>query len=229
MDTIDNFDSGEEISAGGESMQNSSPEQREKQKEKSSKALAGIKASRRDESRAKKQDDLFVKLLSELLHKSEDPRVLDEVLYLLNHHVPTTFLVMCCMLGFPWALSMSQESLHIAGKITFPRKGIERGIFRDDQLTQEEKTYLHTWIDISFQVFTENPSEIMTHRLLTQLRGGEREHLERGLRFFFEYFITEIGFTPAKDATQPFVRYLLSQIEKRLADLQFSDSILRDK
>jgi hypothetical protein len=225
MDTIDNFDSSEDLAPGNEAVSNTTPEQREKQREKSSKALAGIRASRKDESKARKQDDLFAKLLSQFLRKNEDPSVLDKTLKLLDCSIPTHFLVVCFSLWFPWALVVVRESLHIAQKwkdlIFVPN----RGDFKDSELNEEEKAYLHSWIDISFQLLTENPSEVMTLKLLNQLENENRVFLEEGLQFFFIFYLKNIGFTPTANSTLPFTKYLIAQIEKRLRGLEFSDSI----
>ncbi len=223
MDTIDTFDSIDNTPQSSEAVSNVSPEQRERQKEKSSRALAGIRASQRDESRAKKKDNLFVALLSELLRRNENSKALDQILFLLKQEVPTHFLVVCFTLGFPWALDFTRESLHIAHISKFPEPQSGRGIFRDADLTEEEKIYIHIWIDTSFQILSEDFSEIITRRLLDQLSTNQRRDMEKGLQFFFEYFLTEVGFSVSPELTTPFTQYLLAQIEKKLRGLTFSD------
>lgn len=110
MDTLDNFDSvdisldqGANSSEWGKEV---SLEQREKQKEKASKTLAGIRRSQKDEGKSKKHSTLLAKIISYIVDNDDQNSALPNVLELLEQGIPPNIIISFCIIIHPKALEI---------------------------------------------------------------------------------------------------------------------------
>lgn len=89
MDNLDNFDNyeGWETQNSQEWIKEASKEQAERQREKASKALAGIWRTRKDEGKGKKHASLLSKVITHLVEHNYDSEILPLVLDLLEEWI----------------------------------------------------------------------------------------------------------------------------------------------
>ena len=111
MDTFDNFDSGDTwaidtSNSGAEGVREASREQSEKQKEKSSKALAGIRRSQKDEGKSKKHSNLLAKIISYIVEHDDQNAALPFVLEMLEQGTPSNIIISFCIIIDPRAMEM---------------------------------------------------------------------------------------------------------------------------
>jgi hypothetical protein len=98
MDNLDNFDSGDSgtIDTGNssaEGVREASREQSEKQKEKSSKTLAGIRRSQKDEWKSKKHSNLLAKIISYMVEHDDQNAALPFILEMLEQGIPSNLII----------------------------------------------------------------------------------------------------------------------------------------
>ena len=148
MDNLDNFDSyeGWETQNSQEWIKEVSKEQAEKQREKASKALAGIWRTRKDEGKGKKHASLLAKVITHLVEHNYDSEILPLVLDLLEEWIPPNVIIGLSILVDKNILNFVLSDLWYAN--TFPKLAARDIpiVFHADSLNEwEKKSYPILW------------------------------------------------------------------------------------
>lgn len=214
MDSLDSFDIGD--SGAPEGAPEATKESSEKQREKSSKALAGIQKSRRDESKARKHSDVLAHIVVELLKDPKYDHILDGVLFLLKSEVPSVVVVAFSAISFDVGFKSLIDHLHIAVKIPTLSKRETPVQFDEKVLLDTEREYINLWIEVLFSTLTSDVSVILTKKLMVQLDSPLRNEITRAMARFFEIFLLDIGISIEPKKAESYAGFILDQVEKRL-------------
>ncbi len=214
MDSLDNFDTGDTGAPEGPS--EGPKESSEKQRERSSKALAGIQKSRKDESRARKHSDVLAGILIELLKDAKYDHVVDGLLFLLKNDVPSIAVLAFSAISFDKGLRALADHLSLAVKIPVPQKRDIPVHFDEKLLSDDERSYINLWVEILFSSLTSNISVLLTKKLITQLDSPLRNEIIVAMARFFEIFLSEAGFIIETKKSEAYTRFILDEVEKRL-------------
>ena len=225
MDGLDSFDSG--FDAGGtgtpEQSAESARESSEKQREKSSKALAGIQKSRRDESKARKHSDALAGILVELLRDPKYDRVVDGVLALLKHDVPSVAVIAFSAISFEPGLRVLIDHLSMAVKIPMPAKRETPEAFDEKTLRDDERAYINLWVEVLFSALTSDVSVLLTKKLMGQLDSSVRQDIVGAMARFFEIYLSDIGIAIAPKHAEAYAGFILEQVGKRLGQTKLEE------
>lgn len=226
MDTLDNFDS---VDTSTENQWNSSEwnkeavrEQSEKQKEKSSKALSGIRRSQKDEGKSKRHSTLLARIISHIVENDERSAALPNVLELLELGVPSNIIISFCIIIHPSSLEIVLTEFGYAN--TFPKLQPRNPpvVFDADQLTADEKNYINLWLEIVFVIITQEVSSIMTRRFLDQLKWEKRKSIVRSLTLFLSLFFESIHIESTSEL-HSYAKFIIDQMELKIHQISLED------
>jgi hypothetical protein len=197
-------------------------EQSEKQREKASKTLAGIKRSQKDEGKSKKHSTLLAKIISYIVEHDDQNAALPNVLELLEHGVPANVIISFCIIIHPQALEIVLGEFGYAN--TFPKVTARQEpiVFDAEALTTDEKNYINLWLEMVFVIITQEVSSLMTRRFLNQLHGTDRDIIIRSLQQFLSLFFVSLRIEPTA-ALQAYAKFILEQMERKIRQTDLED------
>lgn len=226
MDTFDNFDSIDTSLDGqwnsSETSKEAVREQSERQKEKSSKALAGIRRSQKDEKKSKRHSTLLARIISHIVENDDRSGALPNVLELLELGVPSNIIISFCIIIHPASLEIVLTEFGYAN--TFPklRPRNQPVVFDADQLTVDEKNYINLWLEIVFVIITQEVSSVMTCRFLEQLQWDKRKNIVSSLAVFLSLFFESINIKPTSDI-HAYANFIIDQMELKIHQIPLED------
>ena len=198
-------------------------EQHEKQRDKSSKAMAGIARSRKDEGKGKKAADILFTFLVELLKFPDYDVFINPIFDALKLNIPSVYLV-----GILTLISRKASNTirsQYGGKdmplITAePPSESTKIAFQNKTLRQDIRTRINEWIEDMFLATTKDPSSILTIKFLQLLdRKNEREVFVICIQTAISFFFFSKNIVISEGESHAFATFILLELEKKIRSL----------
>lgn len=192
----------------------------------SSKTLAGIARTRKDETRGRKASDLLSAMLVALLRDPRFDGLLEPIMSLLRLNLPAAYVVGVLSLVSKEASSAIRRqydpSLALIG--TEPAPEAERIAFDPNKLRADFRDRINEWITDVFLVATKDPSFVLTEKFLSEISSSKTRAAfvsasEAVLTFFFD---TKNVTVPPSEA-RSLSAFLLKELESRISKLDRSE------
>ncbi len=148
--------------------------------------------------------------------------MLPPLLLLLEKDVPAHVVLALACIANPTVLRFTLSELHYAD--TFP-KIIPRDspvAFDASLLTEDEKNYINTWIELVFLLISENVSSLTTKKFIQQLATPTRDSVIQALTEFLVLFFARILIT-STPSIQTYAKFIVVQMEKKLHQIFLED------
>ncbi len=188
----------------------------------SSKALAGIARTRRDESKGRKASDLLTAMLVALLRDPRFDPLIEGIMGLLRLNLPAPYVVGLLSLVSLEASSSIRRTYDPSLKLLDrdPPAESEKVAFDPDRLRPDFKSRINEWISDVFLVATKDPSFVLTDKFLSEITSPKlREAFvaasESVLVFFFKTKNVDV---PAHEA-RALSAFLLKELETRISKI----------
>ncbi len=189
----------------------------EKQREKASKALAGIKRTQKDERKTKTYSDMLIQVLKKLVQSEKNDQVIDQILQLLHINTPAVFILAWASIGNEIAREALFEYFQREKRILPPVERVEKIPFSDTILIPEEREMMNEWMELLFLSLTHDASIIATKRILNALDAKqERSIYKQFLAAFFSWFLLDRNLLITEKEASSYSDFILSQLQKRL-------------
>lgn len=189
----------------------------------SSKALAGIARTRRDESKGRKASDLLTAMLVALLRDPRFDPLIEGIMGLLRLNLPAPYVVGLLSLVSLEASSSIRRTYDPSLKLLDrdPPAEPEKVAFDPDRLRPDFKSRINEWISDVFLVATKDPSFVLTDKFLSEISSPKlREAFvaasESVLVFFFKTKNVDV---PAHEA-RALSAFLLKELETRISKIE---------
>lgn len=194
----------------------------------SSKALAGIARSRKDESKGRKASDLLSSMLVSLLRDPRFDPLLESTMSLLRLDFPSAYVVGILSLVSMEASGAVRKTFDPSAPLisSDPHPEPERAAFDPNRLRQDFRTRINEWISDVFLVATKDPSSILTDKFLSiiripKVRAAYLAATETVLIYFFDSKNVEVPHSEAKS----FASFLLKELEGRITAMDRDSSV----
>jgi hypothetical protein len=223
MEGLDNFEVS--IDSSSEWMQSASPEaireKSEKQKESYSKALAGIARSRKDEKKSQFQDELLAKIIAIVIQDGDSDEIISLLENLSMKHFPSFIISWIVSLASPAAIHCILEHYRLVNGFPVLKPRLIPIQFNQEMITQEEKMYINSWVELMFTLIKTNPSAVTLKKLYLLLDDNEKI-LVQSLSTSFTIFLSKLSILESKDIPI-YSQFIISQLRKSLSTIVFED------
>lgn len=194
----------------------------------SSKALAGIARSRKDESKGRKASDLLSSMLVSLLRDPRFDPLLEPTMSLLRLDFPAAYVVGILSLVSSEASAAVRKTFDpsAVSTVSDPSPETNRAAFDPDRLRADFRHRINEWIADVFLVATKDPSYVLTDKFLSIIRVSKTRSAylsatEAVLTYFFDSKNIEVPHSEAKS----FAIFLLKELESRIESLNRRESV----
>lgn len=203
-------------SAGGSTER--AKEVSEKFKEQVKKASSWIKRTKKDESKAKKQDMLLAYFLVQLILNKKYDNILELLFKLLDRWYPSNFLLWIISLIY---IDISNKIREISNKelVDFKYKNllIEKE-FDDKNIDEEIKKRINSWVEDTILASTIDYSSLITSRLIETIQKKDQE-VVNFISTVFAFFLKEINITIKKSEADNISSFILWEILSKIKKL----------
>lgn len=189
----------------------------------SSKTLAGIARTRKDESKGRKASDLLTSMLVALLRDARFDPLIEPVMGLLRLNLPAPYVVGLLSLVSLEASSSIRRAYDPSLKLlkSEPAPEAERVDFDPNRLRADFRDRINEWIADVFLVATKDPSYVLTDKFLSEISSPKlREAFvlasEAVLTFFFKTKNVDVPQSEARSLSA----FLLKELETRISKIE---------
>jgi hypothetical protein len=189
----------------------------EKFKEHVKKASAWIKRTKKDESKAKKQDLLLANFLVKIIISKKFDSILELLFKLIDKGYPSNFLLWILSLIYIEISDKIRESNNLE-KINFsysPEKTID---FDDSDINPQVKNRINYWVEDIILSVAADYSHILTSRLIKLLNNKE-DDISYFISTVFIFFLKEINISINKNESINIWNFILLEVLKKINSL----------
>lgn len=191
----------------------------------SSKTLAGIARTRKDESKGRKAADLLSSMLVALLRDSRFDPLIEPIMALLRLNLPSAYVVGMLSLVSKEASSAIRHtydpSLPILKKE--PEPEVERTEFDPDKLRSDFRDRINEWIADVFLVATKDPSFVLSDKFLSEIASPKtRDAFISACEAVLVFFFNTKNVTVPPSEARSLSAFLLKELQARISQLDRS-------
>ncbi len=220
-----------------EKSQETAKEAQEK-KEKASKAMAWIKATRRDEKKATKDNDFLYQIIVDVIRNKEYDILLPFISDLLKQWISSNFIL--------WGLSLVyDEAVYIIRTNYLPGntklvydadsakdykswlaylKTDEIIEFNDKNINSAIKWRINEWIEDIISIISFDPSSIITKKFLSLLQNSEnKDLLVNYIASILTFFLFRLNIMISKEKAFLYSEFILGEAVKKLRSLHLEE------
>lgn len=200
---------------------NSSSEVSEKFKEQVKRSSAGIKRTKKDESKAKKYDFLLAKFLVKIILEKKYDAALGKLFPCLEKGYATNFLMgILSLIYIPISDEIRKQSWKASIVFSYPAKK-DTEIFDDSFLDEPLKKRINQWIEDIDDVIGLEPSSITSSKTLDLLQADTS--IAEFTSEVFSFFLWELNISIPEKKARSYSEFILSQLEKTLKNLTLEE------
>ena len=193
----------------------------EKFKEQVRKASAWIKRTRKDESKAKKQDMLLANFLVKIILNKKFDDILDLLFKLIDKGYPSNFLLWILSLVY---IDISNKIRENNNKefIVFDYNNTEKIDFNDRDIDPQIKNRINYWVEDIILASTSEYSSLLTKRLIKLLDKKEDDVIYFVLQVF-KLFLNEINVSILETEARNIIFFIIWEIHKKIKSLDLEE------
>lgn len=191
------------------SMWNISEQVSEIYKEETKKSSSWIQRTRKDEKKAKKQDVLLANFLVRILLDKKYDIVLEVLFKAMDSWVPSNLIL--------WILSLIYIEISNHLRDTLGKERVKYDFysentlkFSDNDIPDEIKNRVNSWVDDIIDIVTLNPSTIYTNKIINSVKHSKE--LYTFWADVFIYFLAESNVYISKEKALDYIEFILKKL-----------------
>lgn len=198
-----------------------SAENAEKYREEAKKAASWIKRTQKDESKAKKYDDILAWFLVEIIRDKKYDSILDPLFKCLEKWYSSNFLLWILSLIY---LPISDKIREITKKekINFTFSNSEVVEFDDNNLDNEVRQRINDWVDDLSSIVQNEPSNLLLKRVLTIVHKNDETIIEFS-KIVFMFFFKNINFDISDSKASSYSKFIIWEVVKVLEKIEIEE------
>lgn len=205
----------------------------------SSKWMAWIKKTRKDEKKAKKDDDFLYETIIDLIKNKDFDILIPLIVDMFKYGIPSNLILGGVSLVFseatyiirtnyqPWVTKMildKTKAKAFNNSIGYT-KTIDIIEFDDNNINEAIKNRINIWIEDIMSVISFDPSSIMTEKCKNLIKEKEsRKIIVNFLSWVFVFFLFALNISISKDRAFLYSDFILEEVYKKLISID-TDSI----
>lgn len=198
-----------------------SAESAEKYKEAAKKAASWIKRTQKDESKARRHDDILAAFLVQIIRNKKYDTILDTLFKCLDNWYNSSFLLWILSLIY---LPISDKIREVVGqeKINFDYSNAETIVFDDNHLPEVVKNRINDWVEDISSIVTYEPSNILLKRVLETLSKDDTLIIDFTKEIFI-FFFTDLSFSISENKAKSYSKFIIWEIIKVLQKVELKE------
>lgn len=179
--------------------------------------MAGIKRSRKDESRGRVYSDILAKVIVEMLKSEKNDRVTEIVLALLRENAPSAFVLSSASIANDIAYVAIAAHFNKKERILQNHGRSEAMVFKESVLDSEERSRINEWVEMLFLSLTADASVVFMKKFLEALEKKEEKKLyTESIATLFALFLEGRSVKIDYADAMAYANFILLQLQKRL-------------
>lgn len=220
LDDLGSFEGNENDSEWGVEQQS------EKQREKTSKAIMGIKKTQKDEWRAKRDNDFLYECLRKIISSKQYDELIPHIFPLFSAEIPSNFIIGVFSLVYKPAsdiirthyIAQSKEPQcidFIYTPYTTPQN------FDENSIDPTIRNRINAWVEDIFTAIGYNPSVILTKKFLEIILVNKiKKNIIHFMAHTFIFFLETLHITISEEKAHLYSEFILSEVKKKLNGLK---------